>query len=115
MTKQYQIKEFRSEEKRHHIKLIKHKFFGNDKGCGCFGKDKKRYNFVLEDGGNNLYEPIRSEALKYFKENNIKWWGDNPDYPTGHTVSSQTQKLMSPIQNKYPKLYNYLKTRYYGE
>lgn len=25
------------------------------------------------------------------------------------------QKLMSPIQNKCPELYNYLKTRYYGE
>lgn len=89
MTKQYQKMVFRSKEKRHHIKLIKDKFFGNDKGYGYFGKDKKRYNFVLEDGGNNLYEPIRSEALKYFKENDIEWWGDNPDYPTGHTVSSQ--------------------------
>ena len=89
MTKQYQKKVFRSKEKRHHIKLIKDKFFGNDKGYGYFGKDKKRYNFVLEDGGNNLYEPIRSEALKYFKENDIEWWGDNLDYPTGHTVSSQ--------------------------
>lgn len=89
MTKQYQKKVFRSKEKRHHIKLIKDKFFGNDKGYGYFGKDKKRYNFVLEDGGNNLYEPIRSEALKYFKENAIEWWGSNPDYPTGHTASSQ--------------------------
>lgn len=25
------------------------------------------------------------------------------------------QKLMSPIQNKCPEPYNYLKTRYYGE
>lgn len=89
MTKQYQRTMFMLKEKRHHIKLIKDKFFGNDKGDGYFGKDKKRYNFVLEDGGNNLYEPIRSEALKYFKENDIEWWGDNPDYPTGHTVSSQ--------------------------
>lgn len=89
MTKQYQKKVFRLKEKWHHIKLVKDKFFGNDKGYGFFGKDKKRYNFVLEDGGNNLYEPIRNEALKYFKENDIKWWGGNPDYPTGHTVSSQ--------------------------
>lgn len=89
MTKQYQKIVFGSKEKRHHIELIKNEFFGNDKGYGYFGKDKKRYDFVLEDGGNNLYEPIRSEALKYFKENYIEWWGDNPDYPTGHTLSSQ--------------------------
>lgn len=89
MTKQYQKMVFRSKEKRHHITLIKDKFFGKDKGYGYFGKDKKRYNFVLEDGVNNLYEPIRNEVLKYFKENDIEWWGDNPDYPTGHTVSSQ--------------------------
>ena len=89
MTKQYQKMVFRSKEKRHHITLIKDKFFGKDKGYGYFGKDKKRYNFVLEDGVNNLYEPIRNEALKYFIENDIEWWGDNPDYPTGHTVSSQ--------------------------
>lgn len=55
MTKQYQKKVFRSKEKRHHIKLIKDKFFGNDNGYGYFGKDKKRYNFVLEDGGVTIY------------------------------------------------------------
>ena len=80
---------YRSQEKKRHIELIKDKFFGNDKGYGYFGKDEKRYNFVLEDGINNLYEPIRNEALKYFKGNDIEWWGGNPDYPTGHTVSSQ--------------------------
>lgn len=80
---------YRPQEKKHHIELIKDNFLGSDEGYGYFGKDKKQYDFVLKDGINNLYEPIRNEALEYFKENHIKWWGDNPDYPTGHTVSSQ--------------------------
>jgi hypothetical protein len=57
---------YRPQEKKHHIELIKDNFFGNDKGYGYFGKDKKQYDFVLEDGINNLYEPIRNEALKYY-------------------------------------------------
>lgn len=80
---------FKQREKKRHIQLIRDSFFADDKGNGTFGKDKKRYRFVLEKGSNNLYEPIRDKALKYFKENNIEWWGDDSKQPTGHTVSSQ--------------------------
>lgn len=89
MTKQDIKLVFRPKERQHHIKLIKNNFFGNDRGNGCFGKDKKRYRFVLEKGINNLYEPIRDETLKYFEENDITWWGDDAKHPTGHTQSSQ--------------------------
>lgn len=89
MKKQDTEQVFKPQERRRHITLINNKFFGNDKGNGSFGKDKERYGFVLEDGINNLYEPIRDEALKYFEENNITWWGDDKKYPTGHTLSSQ--------------------------
>lgn len=43
--------------------------------------------FVLKNGGNNLYEPIRKDAIQYFKENDISWWGGME--PTGHVLSSQ--------------------------
>ena len=59
--------------------------FNGDKGNGYF-MGKPRY-FVLKDGMNNLYEPIRNDVLRYFKDNDISWWGG--DKPSGHTLSSQ--------------------------
>ena len=59
--------------------------FNGDKGNGYFmGKPR---HFVLKDGMNNLYEPIRNNVLRYFKDNDISWWGG--DNPSGHTLSSQ--------------------------
>ena len=59
--------------------------FNGDKGNGYFmGKPR---HFVLKDGMNNLYEPIRNDVLRYFKDNEISWWGG--DKPSGHTLSSQ--------------------------
>ena len=47
--------------------------FSGDKGNGYFmGKTR---HFVLKDGMNNLYEPIRNSVLRYFKDNEISWWG----------------------------------------
>ena len=39
---------YRPQEKKHHIELIKDNFFGNDKGYGYFGKDKKQYTRVRD-------------------------------------------------------------------
>ena len=59
--------------------------FCGDKGNGYFmGKARP---FVLRDGMNNLYEPIRNDVLGYFTENNISWWGGGK--PSAHTLSSQ--------------------------
>ena len=59
--------------------------FNGDNGNGYFmGKPR---HFVLKDGMNNLYEPIRNDVLRYFKDNDISWWGG--DKPSGHTLSSQ--------------------------
>lgn len=59
--------------------------FLGDKGNGFFmGKPRP---FVLRNGINNLYEPIREEAIKYFKDNEISWWGGSK--PAAHTLSSQ--------------------------
>lgn len=59
--------------------------FSGDKGNGVF-KGKAR-SFVLQNGMNNLYEPIRMEAIHYFKDNKISWWGGSR--PAAHTLSSQ--------------------------
>lgn len=60
-------------------------FFSNDKGNGRFmGKPRP---FVLRDGMNNLYEPIRDESVRYFSDNKISWWGGSK--PAAHTLSSQ--------------------------
>lgn len=59
--------------------------FDNIEGGGRFmGKERP---FVLKDGNHNLYEPIRKDALKYFKDNKIGWWGGFR--PSGHVLSSQ--------------------------
>ena len=59
--------------------------FSGDKGNGYFmGRPR---HFVLKDGMNNLYEPIRNDVIRYFKDNKISWWGG--DKPSGHTLSSQ--------------------------
>ena len=44
--------------------------------------------FVLEKSELNLWGGIRDDAIKYFKTNNISWWGSG-DSPTGHLLSSQ--------------------------
>lgn len=59
--------------------------FSGDKGGGIFRK--KHYPFVLQDGNNNLYEPIRDEIIAYFKKNKIAWWDGTA--PSNHTLSSQ--------------------------
>lgn len=63
--------------------------FNNDPALGMYrGKPRP---FVLKDGMNNLYAPIRKEVVKYFRENGISWWGGYR--PTGHTLSSQVACL----------------------
>jgi hypothetical protein len=66
--------------------------FNYDKGGGTFDKSVD-FIFILKDGKNNLYEPITDEAMSYFKENYIAWWGDNENHPAGHLLSSQIQCL----------------------
>lgn len=47
--------------------------FSGDKGNGYFRGESRP--FVLQAGRNNLYKPIREGVIRYFKENNISWWG----------------------------------------
>lgn len=81
-------RDYYNSEKDRQLVLIKEGFFGLDEtGNGVF--KGKTYPFVLQQKSafTNLYEPIRSEALSYFKDNNIDWWAGRK--PTGHTLSSQ--------------------------
>ncbi len=59
--------------------------FSGDKGNGYFRGIPR--SFVLRNGMNNLYAPIREGVIKYFKDNKISWWGGGK--PSGHTLSSQ--------------------------
>ena len=78
---------YKESQYRHQVAvLIDHpELFNYDKGNGRFRK--KKYPFVLSNGINNLFEPIRGKVLKYFKDNGISWWGGYK--PTGHMLSSQ--------------------------
>lgn len=59
-------------------------FDGISGGGRFMGKERP---FVLKDGSRNLYAPIRDQAIKYFRDNNIGWWGGSK--PSGHVLSSQ--------------------------
>ncbi len=59
-------------------------FDGISGGGKFMGKERP---FVLTDGSHNLYASIREEAIKYFRDNNIGWWGGSK--PSGHVLSSQ--------------------------
>lgn len=72
-------------ERERQAQLIADNFFEHDKGKGYFRGNP--YAFILHNGKNNLYAPIRKDAIQYFDENNIKWWGGKT--PTGHVLSSQ--------------------------
>lgn len=59
----------------------------NDPGYGEF--DGKKYPFVLEKPELNLWEGIRNDAIKYFKDNDIQWYKGKNGLPTGYLLSSQ--------------------------
>ncbi len=56
---------------------------------GKAGKYFRKLNrdCVLLDSKNNIFAPIYSDVIQYFKNNSISWWGGKK--PTGHTLSSQ--------------------------
>ena len=50
---------------------------------------------VPDDSKENMFAPIREDALGYFKRYDISWWRQEEDgyFPTGHLVSSQNHCL----------------------
>ncbi len=80
------MKKFEDSQKERQVELIRTcKVFNGDKGNGIY--KEKPYPYILENGENNLYAPIKDGAIGYFDANNISWWGGNG--PTGNTLSSQ--------------------------
>lgn len=81
------MSKYKKSQYERQVKLIRDtsNIFSGDKGYGYFMKIRR--NFVLKNGINNLYEPIRDGVIEYFNDNNISWWGGYK--PTGHTLSSQ--------------------------
>lgn len=73
-------------------------FYGGKAGKYFMTKNR---DFVLLDNLKNLYEPIRNEALNYFKWNKIAWWGGVS--PTGHVLSSQIACLNHLFQIRSDK------------
>jgi len=99
---------FKSDQQKHGERLIQEGFFDDDMGGGMFmGKPRP---FVLQDGLHNLYQIIRDDALAYFSQNKVDWWGG--DYPTGHVLSSQIACLnhLFPIRQDKTAVLNLLKS-----
>lgn len=47
----------------------------------------KNRDFVLQEGTKNIFSPISTDVVEYFRNNKISWWGGLR--PTGHVLSSQ--------------------------
>lgn len=80
------MKHYKDKEcERQQTLIEKSDIFNGTAGGGRFiGKERP---FVLKNGESNIYSPIRNEAVAYFKENGIGWWGGLK--PSGHVLSSQ--------------------------
>jgi len=76
---------FREDERKRAIEMRDEIF--RDSGGGIF--QKKARDFVLENPMLNLWCDIREDALNYFERNQIVWWGNQGNQPTGHLLSSQ--------------------------
>ncbi len=74
------------EFERKRLVEIRDEVFG-DPGGGLYRKRERE--FVLHDSSLNLWEGIRQDAQDYFAGNQIVWWGDQDNQPTGHLLSSQ--------------------------
>lgn len=80
------MKHYKDKEcERQQALIEKSDIFNGTAGGGRFiGKERP---FVLTNGESNLYATIRNEAVAYFKDNGIGWWGGFK--PSGHVLSSQ--------------------------
>lgn len=76
------MRKYKESEK---INSPKRNCYNGDKFGGYFRKISRPY--VLQNAKNNFYSPIYDDVLKYFKDNNMSWWGGK--LPTGHILSSQ--------------------------
>lgn len=94
------VKSFEETEKeRYYRTLLGSDYLYGDSARGRYVKEDGNVvypRFILQDGSNNVFSPIRDKATHYFSKeiNNIKWWsckecGDDGTSPTRHIMSSQ--------------------------
>ena len=78
---------YREQQRERALTLINngHSIFDGATGGKVFRKEGREY--ILLDGMKNLFPSIREEAIEYFTENKISWWGGFS--PSGHVLSSQ--------------------------
>ncbi len=78
---------YQEEQRKKGLNLIKDKnpVFYDGRGGAIYKKTER--DFVLTDFNKNLFHPIKDDAINYFAENGISWWGGKK--PTGHILSSQ--------------------------
>jgi hypothetical protein len=76
---------FREQERKRII--AKRDLIFRDPGGGLYRNINR--DFVLSDPVLNLWEGIRQDAIQYFRENKISWWGDQGNEVSGHLLSSQ--------------------------
>lgn len=84
------MSKYQENERNRMIELVKSNsiFYGGKYGILIKRNGgEKLHKEILLDEQNNIYKPILSDVLKYFKDNKISWWGGYK--PTGHTLSSQ--------------------------
>lgn len=81
------VSQYREQQRERAIALINNEdsTFDDDIGGKVFRKEPRKY--ILLDGTKNLFPSIREEAVEYFTENKISWWGGFS--PSGHVLSSQ--------------------------
>lgn len=80
------------------IKVGNPVFYGSQAGKKFMGQPR---DFVLIENLKNIFAPIRTDVVKYFKQNQISWWGGNN--PTGHVLSSQITCLNHLFQIRNDK------------
>jgi hypothetical protein len=68
----------------------------DDPGGGLFSDSPRQ--FVLSAPAKNLWEGIRLDAIDYFHRNQIRWWGERGNEPTGHLLCSQ----IACVNHMYP-------------
>ncbi|MFZ4412592.1 MAG: PGN_0703 family putative restriction endonuclease [Bacteroidales bacterium] len=78
---------FKETERTRLVKLINDKnqvFYDGVAGKEYRGKPR---DFIFLVNEKNLFKPIQTKVIDYFKNNKISWWGGKR--PTGHVLSSQ--------------------------
>lgn len=100
---------YQEQQRNKAIALIKAKSIFEDAVGGKYYRGDHR-EFILLDNLKNLYPSIREVAIKYFRENDISWWGGKN--PTGHVLSSQIACLnhLFFIRNDFNSVRTLLKT-----